>query len=902
MAPEPYLAPTESETTWTEKPDYSYTTTDFPNDPTDEVTVEWRDFTTPANAGPDASTDWKQAGVSGGGKWAISASNITGVDTYPTYAAQNSLEVIIEYCAAFSTKFIIKLSGVVDYQIDDLIVPTMGASHAIIWAPDDGSNGPSFWFTAGTKSGNICTSNSVTSDEAVIELRNISFGLVPSMYADVFDSSRTGVWDISGITAANPPVVTSTGHTIANDTEIFIANVGGMTEVNKRQFTVKNATANTFELYDSSGTPAAVNGTGFTAYTSGGTVTENLDFIGGGDTSGSTNYSNAGQGFASACNAAIYNTEPGGVLIARNGVMRGATTIVSSAIDNGKDANTTNSKIWLYDMEIYDGSSQGNNHNVYTHALSEFRMVRCKVSNSGIHVLKLENHSNVLLDNYIVDDDPDLTETQGIHGDAIIVNFSGWQDIFGKRNVISMQTNSSSRKVAFSVSQRANALGGTSDKVPYPFDPTDANFGGYRSTATRNPGSYDNGSKFHDHSGTKATATASAGATTVSYFTGTLKYDFNSLGAATDSPTNTATDHYRLWIQVKVTATGAYESHETLATSDNAGTFTLATAIPTGREVELNAQMKFVPDATGLSAPKANPICFNRADANYYWDTIDNGSGALDRSLTNLYHWQVWEDLSVVATTGSVSSSAAIGRTYGNLWIADTFTGNTAGTIPPPPINNPEGPTGGWPDNGAYGEWDAKSGEAGAHGSVLPTIGSGDFGSDVIWPQSQYLKNVSYEADAGAFSGMFTNTDAAGTRTGKVLYYETDFNFVDTDGTVTDIGAAGTPRTDTLTRNATTLSAGAALDASSIVVTSATGVSAGKRIHIHVDGDWGGTSVRLFSTTVDDSYVSGTTIPLTDNLPRAASNGARVQFIDNAGTSPGWFPDEATHHPSEEHI
>lgn len=70
---------------------------------------------------------------------------------------------------------------------------------------------------------------------------------------------------ITGITAANPPVVTSAAHGYTNGQLVFIDSVGGMTQVNKRLFVVANQSTNTFEL-------KGVDGTGYTAYTSGGTA------------------------------------------------------------------------------------------------------------------------------------------------------------------------------------------------------------------------------------------------------------------------------------------------------------------------------------------------------------------------------------------------------------------------------------------------------------------------------------------------------------------------------------------------------------------------------------------------------------------------------------------------------
>jgi hypothetical protein len=70
---------------------------------------------------------------------------------------------------------------------------------------------------------------------------------------------------ITAVTAANPPVVTSTAHGYANGDLVFIDSVVGMTQLNKRLFVVANQAANSFEL-------KGIDGTGYTAYVSGGTA------------------------------------------------------------------------------------------------------------------------------------------------------------------------------------------------------------------------------------------------------------------------------------------------------------------------------------------------------------------------------------------------------------------------------------------------------------------------------------------------------------------------------------------------------------------------------------------------------------------------------------------------------
>lgn len=71
--------------------------------------------------------------------------------------------------------------------------------------------------------------------------------------------------NVTGLTKANPGVVTANAHGFSNGDKVILLNVGGMVEVNNREFTVAGVTANTFQL-------SGVNTTGYTTYTSGGTV------------------------------------------------------------------------------------------------------------------------------------------------------------------------------------------------------------------------------------------------------------------------------------------------------------------------------------------------------------------------------------------------------------------------------------------------------------------------------------------------------------------------------------------------------------------------------------------------------------------------------------------------------
>ena len=69
---------------------------------------------------------------------------------------------------------------------------------------------------------------------------------------------------ITGVTSANPAVVTSASHGLSNGQVVRIDDVGGMTQVNDILFTTANVATNTFQL-------SGVDSSGYTSYSSGGT-------------------------------------------------------------------------------------------------------------------------------------------------------------------------------------------------------------------------------------------------------------------------------------------------------------------------------------------------------------------------------------------------------------------------------------------------------------------------------------------------------------------------------------------------------------------------------------------------------------------------------------------------------
>lgn len=105
---------------------------------------------------------------------------------------------------------------------------------------------------------NVATAASETAVYAVSAIRQ-----------DTFEESLTATFSefdtITAATAANPVVITAASHPFLDGDSVHIVDVVGMVEINDRDFVVANKTSNTFEL-------TGENGTGHTAYSSGGTA------------------------------------------------------------------------------------------------------------------------------------------------------------------------------------------------------------------------------------------------------------------------------------------------------------------------------------------------------------------------------------------------------------------------------------------------------------------------------------------------------------------------------------------------------------------------------------------------------------------------------------------------------
>lgn len=118
----------------------------------------------------------------------------------------------------------------------------------------------------------ICSSDCTEWDtenynDKVIATNNVDMVLEWDSTGYFMPLQNTTPTNITAATKANPCQITAAAHGLTTGDRVFIKSVGGMTEINNLQFIVTVIDVDTFTLDD-------INSTGYTTYTSGGTVVE----------------------------------------------------------------------------------------------------------------------------------------------------------------------------------------------------------------------------------------------------------------------------------------------------------------------------------------------------------------------------------------------------------------------------------------------------------------------------------------------------------------------------------------------------------------------------------------------------------------------------------------------------
>jgi len=129
----------------------------------------------------------------------------------------------------------------------------------------------------------------------------------------------TGAKTITAATQANPVEITSVAHGFVDGDEVGIFSVGGMTEINGFVFTVANKADDTFEL-------TGEDGTGHTAYTTGGSIYHATDG------SAFTAYDSAGIVRKTLTTIAVAHLEGESVMALIDGKVSGPHTVSSGIV------------------------------------------------------------------------------------------------------------------------------------------------------------------------------------------------------------------------------------------------------------------------------------------------------------------------------------------------------------------------------------------------------------------------------------------------------------------------------------------------------------------------------------------------------------------------------------------
>lgn len=188
------------------------------------------------------------------------------------------------------------------------------------------------------------------------ELNGIAYiaGEVTANTLELFSNTKNSA-TISAATAANPVVITAAAHGLSDTDEIGIFGVAGMVELNGNGYTVANKTTDTFEL-------SGINGTGFTAYTSGGDIRSAID------SSAFTAYVSDGKmRERSTTISGLDHLEGQTVQVLAEGAAHADKTVTSGAITLDRSASkahvglayTSDFETLRFDVGARDGTSQG---------------------------------------------------------------------------------------------------------------------------------------------------------------------------------------------------------------------------------------------------------------------------------------------------------------------------------------------------------------------------------------------------------------------------------------------------------------------------------------------------------------------------------------------------------------
>lgn len=337
------------------------------------------------------------------------------------------------------------------------------------------------------------------------------------------------------------------------------------------------------------------------------------------------------------------------------------------------------------------------------------------------------------------------------------------------------------------------------------------------------------------------------------------------IGNATGSVTNTTTSNY--W---RVMWNG---ENKTATKGDGTLVFTLSSAF--SGTPSANELVTICEHASGPDTPYLNQDYWDSASGSNYMDSIKSGS-ALDKTAYANFALQLFEDSMIVVDVNDSITNGHLAKFYSSQPSVYYLSNNSSADLPATPCAG----------ENSLGSWD----RAGDGAILLDTTGSGFLGNEPS--TDNYIPPLLFSVAGTSVdyeNGTTTNSSlvlAFSTETGANDPYTPTVTKIvgGVDTTIADPDTTGGNWLPSVVSTTTTQveSAGA----TTIQVSSITGINSGDQIHISYPRARGGLAVHV--TTVNGAP-SGSTVTLTDALDLAIENGARVHCLTAAGSKPAYW-------------
>jgi len=539
--------------------------------------------------------------------------------------------------------------------------------------------------------------------------------------------------------------------------------------------------------------------------------------------------------------------------------------------------NRRTGEIWVYDTDNWGHGANSDHHNIYVHALKTFAFIRSLSRDTGgAHELKTDSDKVIVLDSVLAH--VTYPGSPGVKSESAVMNITRSQQYRVARSLIVNNTGGSG--LAFQVVARANANGGFSTRTPPIFD------------IGNDPGFIRLGKWLSNPDG-RESSTEINGRTYVEADAGAGSIIFFQLSPhAAIGPKITLSTRQTYTVRV-------YRDDDTVQEFTAAPTASPYINPANGKPVPGSAVFP-VPGNLGFKVSRVQPVMikraadswdkpllnsqfWNRNDPNYWWKKIKSGA-VLDLTKQQDFDEGYVEDTLIITNTPNISSVFWIQPTWQHIyWGSPQYEPE----VPVPPLNNPTGPTMAWPDLPGASTWAEP-----LAGPGYPLSGRDPSGfvsgtkqgpvSDAVWPWPLFVADDGMWVQPGGPPARQFQLAPLGATLPRRNGFVPDVRWLDANGNLVQV--ASSDANPIPSGGQTTLKGPHAAGATMLAVASARGCTKGEKLQMALPLK-PGAAQAIFISTVTDAP-SGTSISVTDPLPRAAADGAAMVCFPHAGTRP----------------